>query len=70
MTELFRVRVVFNAPIDREHPFYSVSVDTLGEAQQIVDDMRPALVHAVSVQIQENAAGSWRILPATPWGQS
>ena len=54
----YRVRVVFNAPLDREHPFVSVEKDTLEEAQQIIEDMRPAiLVHAVSVTIQRKGGG-------------
>ena len=49
---MYRARVVFNAPVDREHPFYGVAKRTLQEVEQMLDDMRPVLVHAVSVTIQ------------------
>jgi len=49
---MYRVRIVFNAPLQRAHPFVSIAKDNLEDAQQIIEDMRPAIVHAVSVQIQ------------------
>lgn len=48
----YRVRIVFNAPVDRVHPFVSVEKESLEEAQQIIEDMKPAIVHAVSVTVQ------------------
>ena len=65
----YRVRVVFNAPVDREHPFTSVTKDTLEEAEQIIADMQPAIVHAVSVTIQCKGDGyGWETLSSLERG--
>jgi hypothetical protein len=68
---MYRIRIVFNAPVDREHPFYSVAKRTLNEAVQIVEDMRPAIVHAVSVTMQtsgdEGMHGQWRTMLSDEW---
>lgn len=57
----YRVRIVFNAPVDRTHPFTSVAKDTLEDAQQIIEDMQFAIIHAVSVTIQQQTliGGGW-----------
>jgi hypothetical protein len=66
--ESFRVRIVFAAPADRVHIFYSVVKDTQAEVEQIVEDLRPVLVHAVSVQIQRfSSVTGWSILPTNEW---
>jgi hypothetical protein len=71
MSEMYRLRIVFNAPLDREHVFYGLPVGTLDDVKEMLDDMEPVLVHAVSVQTQETYKCRdtyWRTLPASPWG--
>jgi len=51
---MYRARIVFNAPLDREHVFYSVAKKTLDEIQQMLDDLGTIKVHLVSCQIQES----------------
>lgn len=52
---MFRIRIVFNAPADREHPFYSVPKQTAKDAHQELVDLAPVLIHAVSVSVQRTA---------------
>lgn len=65
---VYRVRLVFNGPVDREHPFCSVGKTSLEDALQIINDLPSVLVHTNSVQIHESDDGSnWRILSPSEW---
>lgn len=61
---MYRVRIVFNAPADREHPFYSVPKESAKDVHQVLIDLAPVLIHAVSVSIQRTDSpvgkGGWQ----------
>lgn len=72
---MYRVRLVFNTPVnrEREHPFYSVNKETLEEALQIINDLPRILYHTNSVQIHESYPDAdgvcrvWQILSPSSW---
>ena len=62
---MHRARVVFNGPVDREYVFYSVAKRSSEEVEQMLFDMKPALVYAVSVSTQytddPEGKGGWQV---------
>lgn len=64
----YRARIVFNAPVDREHVVYSMTKPTAGEVHQMLVDLGPVLKHAVSVVAQRTddpeARHGWRDISA------
>lgn len=57
---MYRARIVFNGPLDREHIVYSTAKSTAGEVMQMLTDLAPVLPHAVSVKPQRTEDGAGR----------